>query len=223
MDRILIVEDDTDLKEGLEFSLNTDGYKTVAVSTIADAETEMGNNSFDGIILDCNLPDGNGFDFLTSIRRRFDIPVLMLTARDSEIDEVKALELGVDDYMTKPFSLSVLKARMKRIIKSKNPVMIMSNGYSVDTSRCKVFKGDEEVDLTAIEFKLLLLLMENKDMVLSKNQILEYIWDSKGEFVDDNIVSVNIRRLRIKLEEDASAPRYIKTVHGIGYVWKEVK
>lgn len=223
MDRILIVEDDMDLKEGLEFSLNTDGYKTAAVSTIADAAAELKNNSFDGIILDCNLPDGNGFDFLTYIRRHFDIPVLMLTARDSEIDEVKALELGVADYMTKPFSLSVLKARIKRIIKSKNSVMIMSNGYSVDTGRCKVYKGDEEIELTAIEFKLLLLLMENKDMVLSKNRILEYIWDSKGEFVDDNIVSVNIRRLRIKLEENASAPQYIKTVHGIGYVWKEVK
>lgn len=222
MDKLLIVEDDADLREGLGFSFRTDGYRTTAVSTVADAIVQIEQNSFDGIILDCNLPDGNGFDFVSAIHARFDIPVLMLTARDSEIDEVKALELGIDDYMTKPFSLAVLKARIKRILKSKNSTIIYSNGFSLDIGRCRVFKGDEEIDLSSIEFKLILLLMENKDHVLSKDWILEYIWDSKGEFVDDNIVSVNIRRLRMKLEEDASNPRYIKTVHGIGYVWKEV-
>ncbi|MBD5134738.1 MAG: response regulator transcription factor [Lachnospiraceae bacterium] len=222
MNRLLIVEDDADLKEGLEFSFRADGYITTAVSLASDAILQVEQNNFDGIILDCNLPDGNGFDFVSAIHARFDIPVLMLTARDSEVDEVKALELGIDDYMTKPFSLAVLKARIKRILKNKNSVIINSNGYSLDMGRCRVFKGDEEIDLSSIEFKLISLLMENKDHVLSKERILEHIWDSKGEYVDDNIVSVNIRRLRMKLEEDASNPKYIKTVHGIGYVWKEV-
>lgn len=220
MHRLLIVEDDEDLKEGLEFSFKADGYKTASVTTIASALEKIGQCDFDIILLDCNLPDGNGFDFASVIHGRFGIPILMLTARDSEMDEVKALELGIDDYMTKPFSLAVLKARIKKVLKDKDSVIIRSGGFSVDLGRCRVFKGDKEIDLSSTEFKLLEFLIQNKGHVLPKESILEHIWDVKGNYVDENVVSVNIRRLRVKLEDDPTNPVYIKTVHGIGYVWK---
>lgn len=146
----------------------------------------------------------------------------MLTARDTELDEIKALELGVNDYLSKPFSLGVLKARMKRILQEKTETAkIVTGSLSVDRSTCKVYKRGEEVQLSKLEYRLLLYLIENKNHILSKEQILDKIWDSDGKYVDGNTVSVNISRLRTKIEDDVSNPAWIKTVHGIGYIWKE--
>ena len=140
---------------------------------------------------------------------------------DTELDEINALESGADDYMSKPFSLSVLKLRIKKMIGRQERSVLLSNGIEADLLSCKVLKNGEEIRLSAIEFKLLVFLMKNKGQVLSKEKILENIWDVDGNFVDENTVSVNIRRLRGKIEQDPSDPQIIKTVHGIGYIWKE--
>ena len=148
--------------------------------------------------------------------------MIMLTARDTEMDEIKALELGVNDYLSKPFALGVLKARMKRILQEKaETAKIVSGSLTIDASLCKAYKHGEEIPLSKIEYRLLVYLMENKNHILSKEQILEKIWDSDGKYVDHNTVSVNISRLRAKVEDDSSKPSRIKTVHGIGYIWKE--
>lgn len=222
MRKILIIEDDEDLREGLAFSLQMDGYEIRCAGTKREGLERIRGESFDMVLLDCNLPDGSGFDLCTQIGAGETIPVFMLTARNTEMDEVKALELGVADFMSKPFSLAVLKARIRKILNSSAPDMrLVSGGITVDRDGCRVYRKDEEVMLSRVEYQLLLYLMENRNRVLSKEQILEHVWDSQGKFVDENTLSVNIRRLRAKIEEDPGHPARIRTVHGIGYVWKE--
>ena len=222
MYKILIVEDDIDLKEGLEFALKEDGYEVLVAETKKDAIICYKSHNFDLVLMDCNLPDGSGFELCTDIRQNSNVAILMLTARDGELDEVKALNLGVDDYMKKPFSLAVLKARIRNLLRRKDADnFIESNGVRINTTNNTIHMNEIEIDVTAVEYKLLRYLMENKDQVLSKEQILSYIWDAEEKYVDDNIVSVNIRRLRIKIEEEPSQPKYIKTVHGMGYIWKK--
>lgn len=222
MRKILIIEDDEDLREGLAFSLQMDGYEIRCAGTKREGLERIRGESFDLVLLDCNLPDGSGFDLCTQIGAGETIPVFMLTARNTEMDEVKALELGVADFMSKPFSLAVLKARIRKILNSSAPDMrLVSGGITVDRDGCRVYRKDEEVMLSRVEYQLLLYLMENRNRVLSKEQILEHVWDSQGKFVDENTLSVNIRRLRAKIEEDPGHPARIQTVHGIGYVWKE--
>ena len=219
---LLIVEDDVDLGEGIGCAFSADGYVTDLAVSIRDGRRILARGGYDCVILDCNLPDGSGFDFCREIRAESDVPVLMLTARDTELDEVMALELGVDDFMTKPFSVAVLKARVKRLVMRRDGGQaVQSNGIRVDLRECRVFRDGGEVLLSKVEYKLLLFFLENRNQVLSKEQILEYVWDSSGRFVDENTVSVNIRRLRAKIEENPDSPSCIKTVHGLGYIWKE--
>jgi two-component system response regulator RegX3 len=145
----------------------------------------------------------------------------MLTARDSELDEVKALELGVSDYMAKPFSVAVLKARVKKMLHAREHTTLQSGDFLLDLSSGKAMKQAEHLDLSGIEFKMMAYFLQNKGILLSKEQILGHIWEQGGEFVDDNIVSVNISRLRAKIEEYPKHPKWLKTVHGMGYIWKE--
>ena len=220
--KLLIIEDDIDLREGLHFSFKGDGYEVLEVGTRREGQQEIKKGSYDLVLLDCNLPDGTGFDLCRKVRRFSMIPIIMLTARDTEMDEIRALELGVNDYLSKPFSLGVLKARMKRILNEKaETANLCSGNIVIDKSTCKVYKNEEEITLSKLEYRLLMYLIENKNHVLSKEQILSQIWDSDGKYVDNNTVSVNISRLRMKIEEDASNPKFIKTVHGVGYIWKE--
>lgn len=220
--KLLIIEDDIDLREGLHFSFKGDGYEVLDVGTRREGQQEIKKGSYDLVLLDCNLPDGTGFDLCREVRKFSNIPIIMLTARDTEMDEIKALELGVNDFLSKPFSLGVLKARMKRILNEKAETAYLCSGNIViDKSTCKVYKDEEEVALSKLEYRLLMYFIENKNHVLSKEQILSQIWDSDGKYVDNNTVSVNISRLRMKIEEDASNPKFIKTIHGVGYIWKE--
>ena len=222
MANILIVEDDADLREGLSVSFSKEGHNVAEAETKRDGRHEIAKGCYDLVLLDCNLPDGTGFELCKEVRSYSNIPIIMLTARDTELDEIKALELGVNDYLSKPFSLGVLKARMKRILQEKTKdTKIAAGPLSVDQSACKVYKRGEEVCLSKLEYRLLLYLVENKNHILSKEQILNKIWDSDGKYVDSNTVSVNISRLRTKVEDDASNPVWIKTVHGVGYIWKE--
>lgn len=220
--KLLIVEDDTDLREGLSFSFSGDGYDVTGTETKRDASREIEKGCYDIVLLDCNLPDGTGFELCREVRTYSDIPMLMLTARNTEMDEIKALELGVNDYVSKPFSLGVLKARIKRILQERSETgKIVSGALTIDPGICKVYKRGEEIRLSRLEYRLLLYLIENKNHILSKEQILDKIWDCDGKYVDNNTVSVNISRLRTKIEDNASNPIWIKTVHGIGYIWKE--
>lgn len=222
--KILIIEDDTDLREGLNFSFTGDGYHVTEAENKKEGLRKIKNGNYDLILLDCNLPDGNGFDLCNEVRQFSTVPMIMLTARDTEVDEIKALELGVNDYLSKPFSLGVLKARMKRLFndKAETPQLI-SGDILIDKSTCKVYKNNTEIILSRLEYRLLMYLIENKNHVLSKERILERIWDCEGKYIDNNTVSVNISRLRNKIENDASHPQWIKTIHGIGYIWKEEK
>lgn len=222
MNKILIVEDDEDLQEGLAFSLKMDGYEIQCASTKKDALQYLTRNHYDLLLLDCNLPDGSGYELCVEIKQYKEIPIFMLTARNTEMDEVKALELGMADFMSKPFSLAVLKARIRKIIQNtRTNTIIVTAGIMIDKNACKVYKDQEEILLSKNEYQLLLYFAENKNQVLSKEQILAHVWDRQGKFVDENTLSVNIRRLRTKLENDPKHPERIRTVHGIGYVWKE--
>lgn len=228
--KMLIIEDDADLREGLHFSFAGDGYEVSDAGTEREGLFEIQKGIYDIVLLDCNLPDGNGFELCRKVRGFSTVPIIMLTARDTEMDEIKALELGVNDYLSKPFSLGVLKARVKRTLhfqsclesgdRVKAARLIFGN-VSIDQDTCKVYKDDDEIFLSKLEYRLLLYLIENRNHVLSKEQILDHIWDSDGKYVDSNTVAVNISRLRAKIEHDMSDPRHIRTVHGIGYIWKE--
>ena len=211
--RMLIIEDDIDLREGLHFSFSGDGYDVFDTGTKKEGLKEIKKGSYDIVLLDCNLPDGSGFELCKEVREFSNIPMIMLTARDTEMDEIKALELGVNDFLSKPFSLGVLKARVKRIWNEKTePEKLISGIITIDKNTCRVYK---------LEYRLLLYFLENKNHVLSKEQIVSQLWDTEGKYVDNNTVSVNISRLRTKIEKDASKPELIKTIHGIGYIWKE--
>ncbi len=234
---ILIIEDDDDLRDGLLFSFSGDGDRAAGAATKEEGLREIRRGIYDIVLLDCNLPDGTGFELCREVRRESAVPIIMLTARNTELDEIRALDLGVDDYISKPFSLGVLKARMNRILRERAKrenggqagadggrrelFRLVSGDISVDQNTCKVYKGQEEVSFSRQEYRLLVYLLENKNHVLSKEQILSRVWDSDGRFVDPNTVSVNISRLRTKIEDDPSSPRRIRTVHGIGYIWKD--
>ena len=166
MYKILIVEDDIDLKEGLEFALKEDGYEVLVAETKKDAIICYKSHNFDLVLMDCNLPDGSGFELCTDIRQNSNVAILMLTARDGELDEVKALNLGVDDYMKKPFSLAVLKASIRNLLRRKDADnFIESNGVRINTTNNTIHMNEIEIDVTAGEYKLLRYLMENKDQV----------------------------------------------------------
>ena len=223
MNKLLIVEDDQDLLEGPAFSMESEGYQVICASTMEEGLKKFRESCPDFIILDCNLPDGTGYGFCREVRKTSQVPVLMLTARDTEMDEIQALETGADDYMSKPFSLAVLKTRIKKQLKRKDAEFIrFSNGFYIDRSTCRVLRGDREISLSTVEYRLLTYLIDNKGRIVSKEQILAHVWDSEGRFVDENAVSVNIRRLRRKIEDDPDEPVFIRNIRGMGYIWKEI-
>jgi len=222
MNQILIIEDDDNLMRGIAFAFEKDGYIALKAATIADGRTLLQQNNVDIIILDVGLPDGSGIDLCKSIREKSTVPIIMLTACDMETDEVLGFAAGADDYVTKPFSLSVLRARVDAVLRRlQGNVYLVPGIHSLrlDTNLCKLFKGEREIPISATEFKLLNFFMTNAGQVLSKEQILAALWDNQGNFVDDNTLPVNISRLRAKIEDDPKNPQIIKTVHGLGYVF----
>lgn len=219
--KILIVEDDNGLSRGISFALEQEGYETAAAKTIREGRILLAQENPDAVLLDLNLPDGDGIDFCREIREKSGRPVLMLTARDMEVDEIMGLKSGADDYITKPFSLSVLKARLENILSRKKRMeaegqALASGEIRLDLQKLKVFRGEEELELSLTEFRLLQYFLENKNRVLLKEQILERIWDADGNFVEENTLSVNISRLRRKI-----GGSYIRTIQGMGYLWED--
>ena len=220
---IMIVEDDEDLAEGIRLSLNSSAFSFYLCSTVAGAKELFLKHRFDLLILDINLPDGSGLSLCRDIRRASRIPIVLLTAKDMEMDIVAGLESGADDYITKPFSLSVLllkiEAFFKRSAKEGAAGILYSGALRFNQGEMKLSIDDLEVSLSKSEWRLLGLFLNHPKQILSKRQILEHVFDMEGEFVDENTLAVNIRRLREKIEEQPAKPVYIKNIRWLGYVW----
>lgn len=218
MDRILIVEDDSALGSGLCRALSSEAVTAEKADTIHSARQKLSAEKYSLVILDVNLPDGNGFDFLPEIKQSCGIPVIMLTANDLESDIVAGLEAGADDYITKPFSLAVLRARVNSQLRRAAPKSVcryISGKYSFDFELMEFTVDGTLIELSKTEQKLLRILTENEGITLSRDRLVDRIWTDGAEYVDENALSVTVKRLRDKL----NAKDCIKTVYGIGYTW----
>lgn len=226
--KVLIVEDDAIIASGLEYAIAGEGFEVIVRYNVAEALKVIHEKDISLLLLDLTLPDGTGYDICKEAKRQRDIPVIFLTAVDDEGNVVKGLDMGADDYITKPFRIRELISRIKSVLRRYEkkdvlePVVTIQN-LRVDLNQAKVWKGQEEVLLTAMEYRLLLTFIQNAGQVLSRSQLLEGIWDVSGEFVNDNTLTVYIKRLREKLEEDQANPTVIKTVRGMGYVLEKGK
>lgn len=224
MHKILVVEDDIIICGGVKTFLERNGYEADCACSCAEAK-QMLAKAYSLVILDINLPDGNGLDFCKILREEYNIPVIFLTAKDTEEDMIAGFKQGCDDYIAKPFSVEVLNQRIMAVLRRSNmqatQELFQYETLSVDFSKMQVTVDNMPVKLSATEFKLLELLIKNRGQVLTRNQILEKIWDVDENFVDENTLSVHIRRLRQKIEKDSSNPKYIVTVFGIGYTFGE--
>ena len=222
---ILIIEDDIILNKGIMLTLRQNDINIKQAFTLEDSRNILKKEKIDLIILDVNLPDGNGFDFCKEIREKSTIPIIFLTACDMELDIVTGLELGADDYITKPFSLMVLRARVMvalRRLKNKNTNnKITIDNLILDFDKMEFTKDNNKINLSKTEQKLLKMLITNKGRVLTREQLIDNVWDNDSEFVEENALTVNIKRLREKIEDNKSKPKYIKTVYGIGYIFLE--
>lgn len=222
--KILIIEDDLSLINGLSFAIKKQGYDVDIARTVFETDTIFADNKYDLVILDVSLPDGSGFDICKKIRKISKVPIIFLTAADEETDIIMGLDIGGDDYITKPFKLAVLMSRINAILRRSNnfnqaDTELNSNGVSVKLLKSEVYKNGEKIDLTTGEYKLLCMFMENPDIVLSAEQILSKLWDCNENYVDNNTLTVYIRRLRTKIEENPSEPTKIITIRGMGYKW----
>lgn len=219
---VFLLEDDVAIGMGLSYALENEGYKTTLTKTVSEALKLVEEKAFSLYILDLTLPDGSGYDVCKAIRQKTDAPVLFLTAYDDEVNVVMGLELGADDYISKPFRIKELLARMKSVLrrcKIDNPDgCVRIKNLEIRTGEAKVFKDGKEIILTAMEYRLLLILLNNRGHILSRTALLENIWDVAGDFVNDNTLTVYIKRLRDKIEDEPENPSIIRTVRGMGYV-----
>lgn len=221
--KILLIEDDETLSMGIEYSLKNEGHDVTVANKISSARSIESSESFDLILLDVTLPDGNGYEFCKEIRRKSDIPIIFLTACDEEVNVVLGLDLGADDYLTKPIRVRELIARINAVFRRKNVKKdtsdkIIYKDLTILPLKFEVYKGMNKLQLTSVEYKLMLMMIENKGNVLTRKQLLEKLWDVEGNFVEEKTLNVYIKRLREKLGEDDSIA-YIETIRGIGYRW----
>ena len=219
---LFLLEDDYAIATGLCYSLENEGYSVTHASGVKQAIDIISKEKFSLYILDLTLPDGSGYDVCKEIKKQGDLPVIFLTAYDDEVNVVMGFEFGADDYISKPFRLKELLVRIKSVLRRYNNEtadgVIKFKGLTVNTNEAKVYKDDNEIILTAMEYRLLLILLNNRGKVLSRTQLLENIWDVDGDFVEDNTLTVYIKRLRDKIEEEPNRPLIIKTVRGLGYM-----
>ena len=219
---IFLLEDDGAIGIGLTYSLENEGYNVTLAKSVKEAEKIIDEKEFSLYILDLTLPDGSGYDVCKRIKAKGDLPVIFLTAYDDEVNVIMGFELGADDYISKPFRVKELMLRIKSVMRrysnETSDGIIKINNLKINTNEAKVYKNNEEIILTAMEYRLLLILLSNRGKVLSRTALLENIWDVAGDFVEDNTLTVYIKRLRDKIEEDPAKPEFIKTVRGLGYV-----
>lgn len=219
---IFLLEDDDAIAMGLSYSLENEGYTITVAKSVSQALEIINKKNFSMYLLDLTLPDGSGYSVCKRIKEIGDFPVIFLTAYDDEVNVVMGFELGADDYITKPFGLKELLVRIKSVFRRYNndsgDGKIKVKDLVVNTNEAKVYKNGNEIVLTAMEYRLLLILLNNRGCVLSRTQLLENIWDVAGDFVEDNTLTVYIKRLRDKIEENPTEPEYIKTIRGLGYI-----
>ncbi len=232
--KVFLLEDDNAISMGLKYSLEKEGYEVTLTENAEDARNALTTGDYDICILDINLPDGNGYDVCRFLKEKKDIPVIFLTASDAEVNVVMGLEMGADDYICKPFRINELMARIRTVLRrsgkrdsgagSGDASIEKLGNITIYTNEARVTRTIEEtgeersIELTALEYRLLLTFCNNKGVVLTRNQLLQDLWDVGGDFVNDNTLTVYIKRLRDKIEEDPANPQVIKTVRGMGYL-----
>lgn len=224
MDAILLLEDDLSLIAGLSFAFKKEGFALSVARTIQEADALFAAGSYDLLVLDVSLPDGTGFAFCRRVRQVSKVPIIFLTASDEETDIVMGLDIGGDDYITKPFKLGVLLSRVHALLRRAKDFhtddeALQSNGIRLLPLQAAAYKNGVPLELTAAEYKLLCLFMQHPNAVLTREQILARLWDCEGNFIDSSALTVYIRRLRMKVEDDPSQPRMLVTVRGMGYKW----
>lgn len=224
MKRIFLLEDDLSLINGLSFAFKKQGFESDVARTLREADALWTDGRYDLLVLDVTLPDGSGFDFCRKVRLTSKVPIIFLTASDEEMNIIMGLDIGGDDYITKPFKLGVLVSRINALLRraedfSAVDTELRSNGIKVLLLQGQVFKNGTLLDLTAAEYKLLCLFMQNPGVVLTKEQILDKLWDCEGNYIDSGSLSVYMRRLRMKVEDNPSEPQMLLTVRRMGYKW----
>ena len=221
-EKLLIVEDDKKLNDGIRLALKNDAYFFYQCRTLQEAREILKKEDITLVLLDVNLPDGNGIDFVREIRKNSQVPIILLTVNNMEVDIVTGLEAGANDYITKPFSLMVLRARVSVQLRNKEAAAKNSmelDGFEFYFDKMEFFKNGELIELSKTEQKLLKVLCENRGKVVKREYLIDEIWQGDTEFVDAHALTVAVKRLRDKLEDDTQKPKYIKTVYGIGYTW----
>ncbi len=217
MKKILLVEDNETIIMGLKYSLEQEGFQVISAKTAKESKEKLDNKSIDIVLLDVSLPDGNGFEICKEIKEKNDIPVIFLTAQYEETSVVLGLDLGADDYIVKPFRTRELISRIKSVLrrygKKEENNIIQYKNIKIDTISAKVYKNNKEIIFTSLEYRILLMLFTNQNKLITREQLLEKIWDIAGNFVNDNTLTVYIKRIREKLEDDS----IIKTIRGLGY------
>lgn len=224
MNKILLLEDDLSLINGLSFAFKKQGFELDVARTLKEADAIWADDKYDLLVLDVSLPDGLGFDFCKKVRRVSKVPIVFLTASDEETSIIMGLDMGGDDYITKPFRLGVLISRINALLRRAKDfgqagTELQSNGIKVLLLQGQAFKNGEALDLTAAEYKLLCLFMQNPNVILSKEQILDKLWDCEGNYIDSSTLTVYMRRLRMKVEDNPSEPQMLLTVRRMGYKW----
>ena len=228
MNNILLLEDDLSLINGLSFAFKKQGFEADVARTIKEADVLWADGKYDLLVLDVSLPDGSGFEFCKKVRQVSEVPIIFLTASDEETSIIMGLDMGGDDYITKPFKLGVLVSRINALLRrakdcgSSTDTELQSNGIKVLLLQGQAFKNGELLDLTAAEYKLLCLFMQNPNTVLSKEQILDKLWDCEGNYIDSSTLTVYMRRLRMKVEDNPSEPQMLLTVRRMGYKWNVI-
>lgn len=222
MKTVLLVEDDKTIVMGLEYTLRQEDYDVIVCYNAAQADKAVDETRFDIAILDLSLPDGSGYDICRRIKAHSDTPVVFLTACDDEVNVVMGLDMGADDYITKPFRIRELLSRLRTVLRRAEKTEdtkdeLHLGDIVINTRQARVWKNGTEVLLTALEYRLLLTLAVHPGQVLSRTQLLEGIWDIAGDFVNDNTLTVYVKRLREKIEDDPQSPKLIQTVRGLGY------
>jgi two-component system response regulator RegX3 len=224
MSKILLLEDDLSLINGLSFAFRKQGFELAVVRTLKEANELWGEGKYDLLVLDVSLPDGTGYEFCKKVRQVSKVPIIFLTASDEEMNIIMGLDIGGDDYITKPFKLGVLVSRINALLRrakgfNSTDTELQSNGIKVLMLQGQVFKNEKLIDLTAAEYKLLCLFMKNPNVVLTKEQILDKLWDCEGNYIDSSTLTVYMRRLRMKIEDNPSEPQMLLTVRRMGYKW----
>lgn len=224
MSKILLLEDDLSLISGFSFAFRKQGFELAVVRTLKEANELWGEGKYDLLVLDVSLPDGTGYEFCKKVRQVSKVPIIFLTASDEEMNIIMGLDIGGDDYITKPFKLGVLVSRINALLRrakgfNSTDTELQSNGIKVLLLQGQVFKNEKLIDLTAAEYKLLCLFMKNPNVVLTKEQILDKLWDCEGNYIDSSTLTVYMRRLRMKIEDNPSEPQMLLTVRRMGYKW----